>query len=165
MEFNKSNRFNNDNINQVNQNLIHYKGEIGEFDYDPKIWKIEDNHLIFKNRKIKSLPENLELPKGCINTSDMFYKCTNLRDITPLENWDTSNVTDMDSMFCDCIKLEDIYPLQDWDVSNVENMSDMFSGCKTFNQDISSWNVSNVKYSSNIFYNCPIEEKYKPNFR
>ena len=32
MEFNKSNRFNNNNENQVKQKLIHYKGEIGEFD-------------------------------------------------------------------------------------------------------------------------------------
>ena len=37
MEFNKSNRFKNQN--QSKSNLIHYKGEIGEFDYDPNIWK------------------------------------------------------------------------------------------------------------------------------
>ena len=56
MEFNKSNRFNDNNENQVNQNLIHYAGEIGEFDYDPNIWEIDSyNHLRFKNKGVNSL--------------------------------------------------------------------------------------------------------------
>ena len=100
MEFNKSKCFNNDNNeNIVNKNLIHYAGEIGEFDYDPNIWEIIDNHLMFKNKNIISLPENLELPKGCINTSYMFIGCKSLTDITSLQNWDTSNITDTSYMF------------------------------------------------------------------
>lgn len=35
MEFNKLNRFNTNE----NQNLKHYKGELGEFDYDSSIWE------------------------------------------------------------------------------------------------------------------------------
>ena len=93
MEFNKSN-------SPTNQSLIHYKGEIGEFDYDPNIWEISrSNSLIFKNKWVKSLPENLELPKGCINISFMFSSCKNLTDISSLKNWDTSNVKDVLGMF------------------------------------------------------------------
>ena len=50
MEFSKSNRFNDDE-NQVNKNLVHYKGVLEEFDYDPIIWEIVNNHLIFKKEK------------------------------------------------------------------------------------------------------------------
>ena len=56
-------------------------------------------------------------------------------------------------------------PLNNWDVSNVTKMPYMFYGCKSFNYDISKWNVSNVNYIYKIFENCPIEEKYKPNFK
>ena len=146
MEFNKSNRFNNNNENQVNQNLRHYKGEIGEFDYDPNIWKIEDNHLRFKNKEVESLPENLELPEGCIDTSFMFQSCKNLTDISTLENWNTSNVKNMENMFCFCVNLKDISPLQNWDTSNAINMSDMFSHCHKI-LDISpleNWNTLSV---------------------
>ena len=36
MEFNNSN-------NPINQPLIHYAGELGEFDYNPNIWEIKNN--------------------------------------------------------------------------------------------------------------------------
>jgi surface protein len=45
------------------------------------------------------------------------------------------------------------------------DMRNMFEWCKSFNQDISKWNVSNVLASINAFMFCPIEEKYKPNFK
>ena len=56
-------------------------------------------------------------------------------------------------------------PLNDWNVSNVTDMDYMFDGCELFNQDISNWDVSKVDDVKNIFYNCPIEEKYKPKFK
>ena len=54
--------------------------------------------------------------------------------------------------------------ISDWDVSNVRDMSYMFTR-SVFNGDISRWNVSKVKKYINIFVNCPIEEKYKPEFK
>ena len=125
MEFNKSNRFNEES--QVNQTLIHYKGILGEFDYDPSLWGIVDNYLVFKDRDITSLPENLELPKGCIDTSCMFSTCTNLTDISPLQNWNISNVKHIWGMFKHCEKLTDISPLYNWDTSQVKDMSLMFA--------------------------------------
>ena len=66
MKFNKSN-------SPINQSLIHYAGILGEFDYDPSIWEIVNNHLIFKNKEVKSLPKNLELPKCCVDISYMIF--------------------------------------------------------------------------------------------
>ena len=153
MEFNKSNCFNNKN---KNQNLIHYKGVLGEFDYDPNIWIIYKDKLIFKDKDITSLPENLELPKGCISTSHMFRGCTNLTDITPLKNWNTSNVESTSYMFECCKNLTDIYPLQNWNTSNVTSMSEMFEYCINL-KDISplqDWEISNVTDMSKMFYGC-----------
>ena len=152
MEFNKSNRF-NDNINQVNQNLIHYKGEIGKFDYDPNIWEISDNRLRFKNKEVVSLPENLELPEGCIDTSFMFSGCKNLTDISPLQNWDTSNIRSMKFMFSGCQNLTDIHQLGNWDISNVIDTSEIFSYCTNLTDiyPLGNWDTSNVKSMEFMF--------------
>ena len=155
MEFSKSNRFNDDE-NQVNKNLVHYKGVLGEFDYDPRIWKIVDNHLMFKNKEVKSLPKNLELPKGCVDISYMFFNCKNLADISPLKNWDISNVKSALRMFSNCISLTNITTLQSWNTSKVENISHMFSYCINL-KDISSlrnWDISKVKSMSFMFSGC-----------
>ena len=51
----------------------------------------------------------------------------------------------MNSMFKDCINLKEIAGIENWDMSNVENINNMFYGCKEFNQNISNWNTSNIK--------------------
>jgi surface protein len=53
-------------------------------------------------------------------------------------------------------------PLNKWDVSNVTDMESMFDRCESFNQDLSNWEVP---YSVSMLYKCPIEEKYKPKFK
>ena len=76
---------------------------------------------------------------------------------------DTSNIIDMSNLF---EYLENFNgDISNWDVSNVTNMGFMFSDCYAFNQDISGWDVSKVKKSLHLFSACPIEEKYKPNFK
>ena len=76
---------------------------------------------------------------------------------------DTSEITDMSYLFSSMEKFNG--DISEWDVSNVTDMYNMFRECESFNQDISEWNVSKVEYNYNTFYNCPIEEKYKPNFK
>ena len=139
-----------------NQNLIHYKGELGEFDYDPNIWEIKDNHLRFKIKAVTSLPENLELPKGCINTSYMFMNCYNLTDISPLQDWDISDVIDISGMFSGCFRLTDLSPLENWDTSKIINISRMFSYCIRL-KDLSplqNWDTSKVEDMSLMFWDC-----------
>ena len=74
MEFNKSNRFNNENQKEEKSNLMHYAGKAGEFDYDCTIWEISCNHLRFRNRKVESLPKNLELPGTIIEVIVPVFK-------------------------------------------------------------------------------------------
>lgn len=70
----------------------------------------------------------------------------------PIEEWDTSHVTNMSQLFDgDQTFNRDI---SNWDVSNVVDMSNMFSNAKTFNQPIGKWDVSNVKYFNSMFLNA-----------
>ena len=81
---------------------------------------------------------------------DMFYKCTNLNDITALANWNVSNVTIMYYMFYDCSNLTNVTALANWNVSNVTDMYGMFANCPNLTVlDISGWDTSQV---SNVIY-------------
>jgi len=59
-----------------------------------------------------------------------------------ISNWNVSNVQNMEDMFCNAISFNQ--PLNNWDVSNVTSMKYMFNGAKSFNQPLNNWNVSNV---------------------
>jgi len=45
-------------------------------------------------------------------------------------------------------------PIEEWDTSSITNMDAMFSGASAFNQDISSWDTSSVTTMANMFYNA-----------
>ena len=81
----------------------------------------------------------------------LFINCPDVRNIK-IDQWDTSNVTNMDCMFeglsdfnCD---------LSSWDVSKVENMDSMFMDCPQFNCDISRWDTSSVVNMDYMFSGC-----------
>jgi len=77
-----------------------------------------------------------------------------------IEDWNTTNVTDMSHLFSNyMIFNEDI---SKWDTSKVTNMSDMFLGANTFNQHIGNWDTSSVTNMNRMFhgaknFNQPIE--------
>lgn len=60
----------------------------------------------------------------------------------------TSQVERMTGLFEDSPVYENI---EDWDTSNVENMNGMFSFSSNFNQDLGYWNTSNVTSMSYMF--------------
>ena len=83
-----------------------------------------------------------------VTNMDSMFSLTNFNQ--DISNWDTSNVTNMDSMFYCCKFFNS--DLSKWNVSKVENMNSMFYGCEKFNCDLSKWNVSRVdKYMSSMF--------------
>lgn len=85
--------------------------------------------------------------------SYMFSGCNNLVSVNT-EDWDTSNVTNMDSMFKYCLPLAEL-DVSNWDVSKVTNMSSIFEGCQTLTSlDLSSWITSSAQYMNNMFSNC-----------
>ena len=80
-----------------------------------------------------------------------FMGCNNLRDLTGLENLNTSQVTTMLATFERCGNLETI-DLSMLDVSNVTDMNSLFLdsyGLKSIN--VSGWNTSKVTEMNNMF--------------
>ena len=86
----------------------------------------------------------------------MSYMFFGLDGLTSLDvsNWDTSNVTIMQSLF-DCCHYLTSLDVSDWDTSNVTNMKALFGQCGSLASiDISKWNVSKVTTTDSMFYMC-----------
>ena len=86
--------------------------------------------------------------------SYMFYHNANLFN-QPLDNWNVSNVTNMQAMFGYVTLFNQ--PLNNWNVSKVTNMFAMFCGASSFNQPLYNWNVSNITEIDKMFKYTIIE--------
>ena len=83
------------------------------------------------------------------------HKDPNQRDIleiTDINDWDVSNIKNMDELFYDYRDFNE--DISGWDVSNVMYMQGMFKNAHAFNQDIGNWNVSNVVDMEEMFKNA-----------
>lgn len=66
-----------------------------------------------------------------------------------INNWNTSNVTNIEGMFSYATFNK---PLSSWDTSNVTNMNSVFFEATAFNQNINSWDTSSVTDMNSMFY-------------
>ena len=73
-----------------------------------------------------------------------------LKKYGDINEWDTSEVTDMSELFFCEFKFNS--PIGNWNVSKVTNMIGMFVNAKSFNQPLDNWDVSNVNDMTQIFY-------------
>ena len=79
----------------------------------------------------------------------------------PIELWDTSAVTNMESLF-NHVQMAYVNPdisavnpdISAWDVSSVTTMYHMFEAASKFNQDLGKWNVSAVTDMEAMFFNA-----------
>lgn len=86
---------------------------------------------------------------------------TLLETIEGLENWNTSNVNNMQAMFAGCTSLKTLN-ISNWNVSNVATMKGMFSCDNDYGEipmvieslDISNWDTSSCTNMSFMFYGC-----------
>ena len=85
------------------------------------------------------------------DSSFMFYLFTGLTEISGIDDWSTSDVTDMRYMFygADNGFGEFALDLSSWDTSSVTNMSSMFDRAGIYSSswtigDVSSWDTSSV---------------------
>ena len=101
------------------------------------------------------------LPSNCWN---LFIKVRKIRDLSGLEYWDTSQVTNMNQMFKDMALYSnttaaapiDMTPIQNWDTSSVTNMEGMFYNDQSqkvylTGVDLSNWDLSKVEYMNDMF--------------
>ena len=83
----------------------------------------------------------------------MFSNCSALTTLD-LSNFDTQNVTNMESMFSNCSALTTL-DISDFNTKNVTNMEYMFNGCSALKTlDLSSFDTKNVRSMGSMFYNC-----------
>ena len=109
--------------------------------------------ITYINENLKSKPKTKEELMSLI---DELVDKTNSNQID-LNHIDVSYINDMSDLFSirRNKKLLDInFLVENWNVSNVENMNRMFYGCERFNSDISNWDVSKVKSMNYMFYGC-----------
>ena len=88
---------------------------------------------------------------GAIN--NMFYNCNKLTELD-ISNWNTSNVTNMQSMFKGCTNLTSLN-VNNLDTSKTTSMLSMFRDCQSLTSlDLSSFNTSNATSMAEMFHNC-----------
>lgn len=86
---------------------------------------------------------------GTTELFSLFMGCTSLTTINRINEWDTSNITNMSAMFFNATSFNQ--SLNNWNTSSVLYMDSMFEGATAFNGSISGWNVSNVLYFDYMF--------------
>ena len=116
--------------------------------------KITDARYLFYNGyRLDYMQELIELCKNLIDTSNMFYGCSSLKELD-LSNFDTSKVKSMSSMLYGCSSLINI-DLSNFNTGNVTDMNNMFYGCSSLKKlNLVSFNTSNLVFMNSIFYGC-----------
>ena len=113
------------------RNLIHYEGELGVFDYDPREFKIEKQDVYNYDRLHYCGSGKLaELPYGCTNVRHMFEDCILPDGFSLGESFHTSKVTSMRYMFAGCRLPEGFSLGEHFNTSNVTDMVGMFYECE-----------------------------------
>lgn len=101
-----------------------------------------DTDTSFNTLKTITL-ENFDT-SNATNMECMFYELPSLESIDFGNRFDTSNVTSMECMFQNCASLTNL-DLSGFNTKNVTDMGGMFSGCFLLtNLDLSSFNTENV---------------------
>jgi len=138
-------------------NLIHYEGKLGVFDYNPEDYELLGYESITQILHYKGKTVALSLPKGIIDTSYMFNECE-FPEGFHFVDFDTSNVISMEAMFEGCT-LPHGFTLGDkFYTCAVTTMSSMFAFCNIpvgFSLG-ANFDTSNVTVMEDMFCKCRI---------
>jgi len=88
----------------------------------------------------------------------MFYWCEKLTNLD-LSNFNTSQVTNMNSIFRECVSLTDL-DISGFDTSNVTDMTYMFEYCRaltTLKVSSNNWRINPNTDVQNMWSNCKIQ--------
>ena len=130
------------------------------------ISNVDNSYITIFSGANKISARNLKLPKYAsrlFSNTDNNYSLQSI-DVT---GWNLTNCEDISSMFSGNEYLEEITGLDIWDTSNITDMSFMFYYCSLLTElDVSSFDTSNVTDMSSMFYNCSsLTELDLSNFR
>lgn len=89
---------------------------------------------------------------GTTSLDNCFAFCTSLTTVNKINEWNTSEVTNMGSMFKSATLFNQ--PIGNWNTSAVTYMGGMFTSASSFNQPIGNWNVSSVTDMTTMFAGC-----------
>ena len=120
---------------------------------DKILLNADSSYLFMHMKTINSIDVEDFDTSNVTNMSDMFADCNSLTSLD-VSKWNVSKVTKMGWMFWNCNNLA-VLDVSNWDVSNVTDMSYMFLNCSSFTSlGVSKWNVSKVTNMSYMFYGC-----------
>ncbi|WP_434329433.1 BspA family leucine-rich repeat surface protein [Mycoplasma capricolum subsp. capricolum] len=110
-----------------------------------------DSHA--RQVRIRQIPPEIktiaaQLPPEITSLKGAFQTIRN--NINWEVEWNTKNITNMNSMFYNTIWFNSNAILK-WDTSNVTDMGEMFGYAIAFNQDLSGWDVSKVRNFEKMF--------------
>ena len=89
------------------------------------------------------------------NSARLFAYCYNLKSIDFTNNFDTSQITQMNSMFETCTNLVEIKGVEKWNTNQVKDISYMFVGCRNLqNVNVSKFNTSKITNMDYTFKEC-----------
>lgn len=113
-------------------------------------WVKDDN-----NRNVEKVVFDASFANARPTTTySWFLNCDILKEITGIENLNTSEVKNMHTMFAFCKKLESI-DLSHFDTRKVGDMGAIFSNCKSLKSiDLSHFDTSSLWMMMSMFYNC-----------
>jgi len=86
---------------------------------------------------------------GTTTLAGLFAHCTSIDFIPNIDQWDTSQITNMESVFYNAKSFNS--DIGNWDTSKVTDMSGMFGYASSFNGYIGSWDTSHVIDMSGMF--------------
>ncbi|MDR3190987.1 MAG: BspA family leucine-rich repeat surface protein [Lactobacillaceae bacterium] len=88
------------------------------------------------------------------NSESLFFNLTSLKRFQGMQNFDTSNVTNMRGMFSGCTSLTQL-DLSGFETSKVITMNGMFNNCTSLTQlNLSGFDTSNVSSMISMFFSC-----------
>ena len=119
---------------------------------NPNIDSLEN--LFAFNTKIHTLDVSAWDVSNIKNLDYTFYELENLEYIN-LTGWDIKNVTTMSGIFSSNFKLTTIKGIENWDVSNIIELEFVFEFCKNLKIDLSNWNINPNADTYHIVYKAP----------
>ena len=118
--------------------------------FGPAMASVNNLTIIFGFSNLKEIKVSNWDTRNVTRLDSTFSFCRNITNLD-VSKWDTGKVIYMNNTFENCTSLTTI-DVSKWDTSNVLNMTNMFSGCSSLTTiDVSKWDTSKVQSMNSMF--------------